>query len=108
MEKVSNSILLKAVLSAIYNAASRRTSAKYADEAIGSTIKTLERKFDFLKFVYINPKGVTDGDFAISVSSDIDSVNPVIMGKALEALIRVVYNDLSEEAGLYLITSLNN
>lgn len=106
MEKVSNSILLKAVLSAIYNAASRRTSAKYADEAIGSTIKTLERKFDFLKFVYINPKGVTDGDFAISVSSDIDSVNPVIMGKALEALIRVVYNDLSEEAGLYLITEL--
>ena len=28
------------------------------------------------------------------------------MGKALEALIRVVYNDLSEEAGLYLITEL--
>ena len=106
MEKVPNSILLKSVLSAIYNAASRRTSSKYADEAIGSTIKTLEKKFDFFKFVYINPRNVADGEFAISVSSEIDSINPIIMGKALEALIRVVYNDLSEEAGLYLITEL--
>ena len=106
MEKVPNSILLKSVLSAIYNAASRRTSSKYADEAIGSTIKTLEKKFDFFKFVYINPRNVADGEFVISVSSEIDSINPIIMGKALEALIRVVYNDLSEEAGLYLITEL--
>ena len=106
MEKVKNSVLLKSVLTSIYNVASRRTSAKSADEAIGSTIKTLERKYDFLKFVDINPRSVTDGDFAISVSSDIDSINPALMGKAIEALIRVVYNDLSAEAGLYFITEL--
>ena len=106
MEKVKNSVLLKAVLTSIYNVTSRRTSAKSADEAIGSTIKTLERKYDFLKFVNINPPGVTDGDFAISVSSNIDSVNPAVIGKAIEALIRIVYNDLSAEAGLYFITEL--
>ena len=60
MEKVKNSVLLKSVLTSIYNVASRRTSAKSADEAIGSTIKTLERKYDFLKFVDINPRSVTD------------------------------------------------
>jgi len=106
MEKVKNSVLLKSILTSIYNVASRRTSAKSADEAIGSTIKTLERKYDFLKFVDINPSGVTDGDFAISVSSNIDSVNPAVIGKAIEALIRIVYNDLSAEAGLYFITEL--
>jgi hypothetical protein len=106
MEKVKNSVLLKSVLTSIYNVASRRTSSKSADEAIGSTIKTLERKYDFLKFVDINPRGVTDGDFAISVSSDINSVNPAVIGKAIEALIRIVYNDLSAEAGLYFITEL--
>ena len=68
MEEVRNSVLLRAVLSAIYNVASRRTSAKYADEALGSTIKTLERRYDFLKFVDINRQNVTDGDFAIRIS----------------------------------------
>lgn len=106
MEEISNSILLKSVLSAIYNVASRRTSAKSADETLGSTIKTLERKYDFLKFVEINPKGVTDGDFAITVSPLIDSINPEVIGKAIEALIRVIYNDLSAEAGLYFVTEL--
>ncbi|MCK4901734.1 MAG: hypothetical protein KAS76_00140 [Thermoplasmatales archaeon] len=106
MDKISNSILLKSVLSAIYNVASRRTSTKFADETIGSTIKTLEGKYDFLKFVEINPKGVIDGDFAISVSPLIDSINPEVMGKAIEALIRVAYNDLSAEAGLYFVTEL--
>jgi hypothetical protein len=106
MEKVKNSVLLQSILTSIYNVSSRRTSAKSADEAIGSTIKTLERKYDFFKYVNINQKGITNGDFAISVSSDIDSVNSAIMGKAIEALIRIVYNDLSAEAGLYFITEL--
>lgn len=106
MEEISNSILLKSVLSAIYNVASRRTSAKSADETLGSTIKTLERKYDFLRYVEINPKGVTDGDFAITVSPLIDSINPEVIGKVIEALIRVIYNDLSAEAGLYFVTEL--
>jgi hypothetical protein len=106
MEKLRNSVLLKAVLTSIYNVASRRTSEKFADETIGSTIKTLERKYNFLRYVDINKGNVTDGDFAINISSDIDTVNPVLMGKAIEALIRVVYNDLSSEAGLYFITEL--
>lgn len=106
MEQLRNSVLLKAVLTSIYNVASRRTSSKFADEAIGSTIKTLERKYDFLKYVNVNKQGAVDGDFAISVSSDIDSINPAVMGKAIEALIRVVYNDLSAEVGLYFITEL--
>ena len=106
MEQLKNSVLLRSVLTAIYNVASRRTSSKSADEAIGSTIKTLERKYDFLRHVNFDQKDVTAGDFAISFTEDIDAVNPAIVGRALEALVRVVYNDIGSEAGLYFITEL--
>jgi hypothetical protein len=106
MAELKNSILLEAVITAIYNVASRRTSYKYADESIGSTIKTLEGKFDFLKLIEINKNENTDGGFSINVSPDIDSINPVLVGKAIEALIRVVYNDMDTEAGLYFVSEV--
>ena len=98
---------MEAFLKAIYNVASRRTSSKFADEAIGSTIKTLDGKYDFLRFININKIDTAEG-FSISISSDIDNVRPEIVGKAMEALIRVVYNDIGNEAGLYFITELKD
>ena len=106
MVELKNSILLEAIITAIYNVASRRTSSKFADESIGSTIKTLQGKYDFLKFIDINKKDITEGGFAVSVSSDIDSINPSLVGKAIEALIRVIYNDMNSEAGLYLVSEV--
>ena len=106
MVELKNSILLEAVVTAIYNVASRRTSYKYADESVGSTIKTLEGKYDFLKLIEINKDENTDRGFSVSVSPDIDSLNPVLVGKAIEALIRVVYNDMDTEAGLYFVSEV--
>jgi hypothetical protein len=106
MAELKNSILIEAVITAIYNVASRRTSYKYADESIGSTIKTLEGKFDFLKLIEINKNENTDGGFSVSVAPDINSINPVLVGKAIEALIRVVYNDMDTEAGLYFVSEV--
>jgi dsRNA-specific ribonuclease len=106
MVELKNSILLEAMITAIYNVASRRTSYKFADESIGSTIKTLEGKYDFLKLVEVNKNDSADQGFAINVSSDIDSINPALVGKAIEALIRVVYNDMNSEAGLYFVSEL--
>lgn len=108
MEKPKNSVLFEAFLKALYNVAGRRTSSNFADEAIGSTIKTLENRFNFMKFVTVSKSNVPEEGYAIHVSSDIDSIRPELLGKAIEALIRVVYNDLSEEAGLYFVNELKD
>jgi len=97
---------MKYIINALYNVASRRTSSKMADETIGSSIKTLERKFDFLRYVHIDQSEITEGGYAVSVSPDIDMVQESKFAPAVEALIRVVYNDLSEDAGLYFVTEL--
>jgi len=106
LEDIANSVLLDTLMKALYAVASRRTSKKFADETIGSTIKTLERKYDVFKYVTVNQPATPDGGFAISISPDVNDIRPQTMGKAIEALLRVVYNDLSEEAGLYFITEL--
>lgn len=106
MENLKNSVLLKAALKALYAVAGRRTSEKLADEAIGSTIKTLEGKFDFLKYVKINEQSFSENEFDIDVASDIDSIEPARVGEAIEAIIRVVYTDLNVDAGLYFVTEL--
>ena len=106
MKNVTNSILLKGVLKALYTVTSRRTSSRFADKTIGSTVKTLEKTYDFLKYVRINDQSVSGNDFNVDVSSDIDSVEPGKIGKAIEAIIRIVYTDLDEDAGLYFIAEL--
>ena len=106
MVEYKNSVLLEAILTALYNVASRRTSSKYADETIGSTIKTLEGKFEFIKYINIGKPDVSEEGFAISFDSEIDNIRPEVVGKAIEALIRVVYNDIGNEAGLYFVSEL--
>ena len=106
MENWKNSVLLESVLKALYTVASRRTSVRSANEAIGSSIKTLENKYSFLKFVDAGSKDITKGGFAINVSPDVNNADPSQVGKAIESLIRVVYNDIGTEAGLYFISEL--
>lgn len=106
MAKTKNSVLLSSVIKAIYTVASRRTTSKFADETVGSTIRTLENKYDFLKYVKINKDAVSDSGFAISVSKEVDSIHPTRIGKAIESILRIVYNDMNEEAGLYFVSEL--
>jgi len=104
MDQLHSSELLKATLKALYTVAGRRTSDKFADESIGATIKTLESKFEFLKHVRINEEEPTDEAFNVNISSTVDSIDPARIGRAIESIIRVVYEDLDEEAGLFFIT----
>ena len=107
MDSWKNSILLESVLKAVYTVASRRTSIRMADETIGSSIKTLENKYGFLKYVNISgTKNILQNGLKVSVSPEINTVSPKRIGKAIEALIRMVYNDLGNEVGLYFITEL--
>ena len=108
MVELKNSVLLEAILTALYNVACRRTSNKLADETIGSTIKTLEGKFEFLKYVSIIKPDISEEGFAISFDSDIDNIRPEVIGKSIEALIRVVYNDIGNDAGLYFISEIKD
>ena len=106
MVNISNSTMLKELTKALFSVVGRRTSVKSADATIGSLIRTLEGKFHFLKSIEIREHNPADEGFEVHVSNDIDSVPNELIGKAIESMIRLVYGDLDEKAGLYFITEL--
>jgi hypothetical protein len=104
MIKVTNVKILKKVIKSIYEVACRRTSKKFSVAILNIIVRTLEEKFDFLKYVRLNI-GI-DSENIVYVDSDINYVDPIRVGRAIETIIQVVYMDLKENAGLYFIKEL--
>ena len=106
MGKPKNSEILGAILRSVYAVAGRRTTKSFAATVIGSIIKTLEQRYDFLKYVRIDDRGQLIEDDVIAISPEIDSIKPERVGKAIEAIIRVVYMDIIGKAGLFFVAEL--
>lgn len=106
MGKYTNSYVLGHVLKALYHVAGRRTTQSFAAKVIGSIIKTLEQKYIFLKYVRINETGTMIEDEVIAILPELDDVNRELVGRAIEAIVRVVYMDIIGKAGLFFIAEL--
>ncbi len=104
MYKLQNSDLLKSILKAIYLTASRRTAPSFAIAVIGAITKTLEQKYDFLKNIVFYDEGSSED--IIFISSEINSIKPYSVAKAIESIVQVVYLDLKEKAGFFFIKEL--
>jgi hypothetical protein len=106
MAEIKNSEVLGSILRALFSVASRRTSQSFAATVIGTIIKTLEQNYQFLRCVRIDNFENSNVNEIISISSDIDTVNPIEVGKAIEAIIRIIYMDLVGKTGLFFIKEL--
>lgn len=106
MGKYTNSYVLGQILRSLYHVAARRTTQSFAAKVIGSILRTLEQRYDFLGYVNINDKGDLIEDEAITISPAIESVKQELVGRAIEALIRVVYMDIIGKSGLFFIAEI--
>jgi predicted DNA-binding protein (UPF0251 family) len=107
MVKNNNSILLESVLKALHNVVSRYTSNLIANETIRAAITTLKTKYDFLKYINVKEaNNILKNDFTFTFSSEINKISYEKIGKIIEALVRMVYNDIGKEIGLNFITDL--
>jgi len=106
MGKFTNSYVLGQILQAVYHVAGRRTTNSFAAKVIGSIIKTLEQRFDFLKYVKVNEIGELNEEEAIAISPEINSIEKEKIGKAIEAIVRVVYMDIIGKSGLFFIAEI--
>lgn len=104
MSDVENSVLLKAILRALYITAGRRTTQTFAVAIIDTIVKTIAERFDFLKSIQIyNNRGAED---FIEISPEINTVHPAKIGKVIEAIIQVILIDLKDKAGYYFIKEI--
>ena len=106
MGKYTNSFVLGQILQSLYHVAGRRTTQSFAAKVIGSIIKTLEQRYDFLSYVRINDQGELNENEAIVILPEIESVKQDLVGRAIEAIIRVVYMDIIGKSGLFFIAEI--
>ena len=104
---LSNASLIKNLLKSLYAVAGRRTSSRFADDVIRSSLEILKERFPFLKGVNINQQSSKNDVDDISIEQSlVDAAPREKIGKTIESLVRMVYDELNEEAGLYFITEL--
>ena len=106
MPKLENSDILRAIFQALYITAGRRTTRGFAIAVLGAITKTLEQRYNFLKEIRFHTEGSSVE--AISIGSKVNSVDPFIVGKAVEVIVQVVYMDLKEKAGFYFVKELES
>ena len=100
MSGSKNSVVLRGALQALCAVAGRRSSEKFANNVMSAIIKTLGKKYVFLKYVKIGAKISPD---SVVVSSQIDSFDLSEICSAIGAILRVVQLDLKDAAGLFFI-----
>jgi hypothetical protein len=104
MNNITNAYILEKMMYGLYNTAGRRTTYSFAIAIMDTITRTLEQRYDFLKYLLF--KTQSDSNEVIKINSNINFEDPIKVGKAIEAIVKVVCMDLQEKAGLYFITEL--
>ena len=104
MQKVKNSDVIKHVLSSLVDVTSSKTSKEHALLMVKTLLKTLECEYDFLRYIKIDDMDGLDNNLdAIVVISDINYVESIKIGLAIQNLIDVLKKHLGNKAGYHFI-----
>jgi len=104
MLKVKNSDVIKHVLSSLVNVTSSKTSEEHALFMVKTLLRNLELEYDFLRYININDaEGVDNNLDVIVIVSDINYVESMRIGKAIQEIIDVLKKHLGKKAGYRFI-----
>ena len=97
--RLRQDIVIKHVMKALVDVLSEASTPSYAVLTVDTTLKKMDVKYDCLKYIKIDGTRYSDGIDAISISSDLDSVRPTELGRAVQQIIEMIFKTLGEEAG---------
>lgn len=97
---MDNVTLLQGTLSSLTAVTAEKTSASFSQMVVETILQSLNRKFPFLSTVHF-----TSGNHP-TVPEEVNLLDESELGKAIEAIIRLVYMNLEKQAGLFFITEL--
>jgi hypothetical protein len=101
MSRLSNAEIFENVLHGLFETAGRRTSKNFAGAVIHAITKALEQKYNFLRFINFNFKDKSND--LVNISPNINSIDIMRVGQAVEAIVKVICMDFKDKAGLYFI-----
>ena len=104
---MENSDLIKEILTTMINISGRKTNKGHAVFVMDASLKKLTNKYVFLKNIEIIDTRFLENADPISVVSDIDSVPPDEIGKAIHDIITTMDESLGKEAGYFFIKEIS-
>jgi hypothetical protein len=110
MQKTKNSVLTTRVFDALFSVIGRRTLDSFAIQTLKTTLEKLQTKFEFLSLVTIHDDFFSEDGVQTAFDPGFETIPPSHLGLAIDALIRVIYLELTEttgdDVGLYFITEV--
>jgi hypothetical protein len=110
MAEVNNSIVFKRTIEALYAVVGRRTLDSFAVQILKSSVKNLEKKFDFLHYVDISDDFYMNEGIHATIDARFNNIDLSQLGDAIDTLIRVIYLELiqtvGDDVGLYFISEI--
>ncbi|UCD14392.1 MAG: hypothetical protein JSW60_02975 [Thermoplasmatales archaeon] len=103
MPNLKNSEIIGHMLQILVSKIGRRTSEGFAVVTIDNILKELEQEYSFLKYIKIKNMLYYDKIDAVSVMSDINSVEPTKFYRAIKDIIKMTVRNLDRNAGFYFI-----
>jgi len=103
MSELKNSDIMRGVIEAAVAVVGRRTLGSYTIKIVKTVTTKLQKEYDFLKNITIHDAFYSENNDVVTVSSEINSIEPKTIGNAIDAFLREVYLQLDDEAGLYFI-----
>jgi len=103
MINFTNFEIMERLLQTLVSKIGRRTHESYAVVTIDTILKTLEPKYDFLKYVTVNDTIHSEGAKAVSVMPEINSVGSDEFYKAVHELVLMTVKYLERNADFFFI-----
>jgi len=112
MTNTNNTLLTTKIFDALFRVIGRRTLDSFAIQILKTTVEKLAKNYECFTMVTINDEVFSEDGIKVSFMSGFETFGPSQLGEALEALISVIYLELTEtigdDVGLYFVTELKN
>ena len=105
---IENSEVMRNVLTTLLKISNRKATGGDVAPTMGSLIKKLEEKYSFLEHVEIKDTRFLEAVDPITIMSDVNSVPPTEIGKAIHEIIYSMNESLGRDAGFYFIKEIGN
>ncbi len=101
MNNITNAYILEKMMYGLYNTAGRRTTYSFAIAIMDTITRTLEQRYDFLKYLLF--KTQSDSNEVIKINSNINFEDPIKVGKELQGMILLCYEKTGDFCHRHLV-----
>ena len=98
--KLSQGLILRQVLKALVDVLSETNTQSWAVLAVNNVLKSYNTRFGFFNYVTVeNIEPFQKGVYAIGIPTEIDEVEPFMLGKGIQKIIEVITASFEKKSG---------